>query len=130
MRTRDIWVLTAVLVLAGVVLLWFAEQQDGTLLRVLSSALMIVPGGMAANITARRRRRERREDSPDSVERQAWQHAAARSFYGALIVSALLMLALMFISGPLPALWAIAAWAVLPLMFWVLYAVELDKLRG
>lgn len=122
--------LAALLVLAGVVLLWFADQQDGTLLRVLASALIIIPGGLAANVTASRRRRRLRQDSPDSVERQAWQNAAARSFYGALIVSALLMLALMYIPGQLPALWAIAAWAALPLMFWVLYAVELDKLRG
>ena len=68
MRSRDIWVLAALLVLAGVALLWLADERGSTPLRVLGSALMIIPGGLAANITARRRRRERREDSPDSVD--------------------------------------------------------------
>lgn len=130
MRSRGIWVLAAVLVLAGVALLWLAEERTSTLLRVLGSAFMIIPGGLAANITARRRRRERREDSPDSVERQASQNAAARSFYGAIVISGVLMLALMYVPGPLPALWAVGAWAALPVLFWVLYVVELDKLRG
>lgn len=130
MRSREIWVSAAVLVLAGVALLSAADQRDSTLLRVLAFALIIMPGGLAVNVTARRRRRERREDSPDSVERQAQQTAAARSFHGALVVGGLLALALMFVPGPMPALWAIAAWAALPVLFWVHYAVELGKLRG
>ena len=130
MRSRDIWVLAAVLVLAGVALLWLADERGSTPLRVLGSALMIIPGGLAANITSRRRRRERREDSPDSVERQASQNAAAQAFKGTLVVNGLLMLALLYVPGPVPGLWGIAAFAALPALFWVLYAVELDKLRG
>lgn len=130
MRSRDIWLLATVLALAGVALLWSADRQDSTLLRALAFGLIIVPAGLATNLTARRRRRLGREDSPDSVERQASQAAAARSFHGALIVSGLLMLALLYAPGPLPALWAIGAFVALPLLFWVLYAVELGKLRG
>lgn len=130
MRTRDIWFLTAVLVLTGVGLLYAADQRDSLLLRAIASALMIIPAGLAVNVTARRRRRERREDSPDSVERQASQNAAARSFGGAIVIGGLLMLALTYVPGPLPALWAVGAWAALPLTFWVFYVVELDKLRG
>lgn len=130
MRFRDIGVLAAVLVLAGVALLWLADQRDSTLLRVLASALVIMPIGLATNVTARRRRRARREDSPDSVERQASQAAAARSFQGALIIGGLLMLALMYVPGEAPALWGVAAWVALPVLFWIFYAVELGKLRG
>lgn len=122
--------LAAVLVLAGVVLLWFADQQGGTLLRVLASALIIIPGGLAANVTARRRRRGLRENSPDSVERQAAQNAAAGAFKGTLVVNGVLMLALLYVPGPAPGLWALGAFVALPLIFWVLYAVELDTLRG
>lgn len=130
MRTRDIWVLAVVLVLAGVGLLSVADDRDSTLLRALGSGLMVVSVGLAVNITARRRRRERREDSPDSVEWQASRNAAARSFGGAVVVGGLLMLALLVVPGPVPGLWAIGAWAVLPALFWVFYVVELDKLRG
>lgn len=117
------------LVLAGVALLWLADQRDSTLLRMLAFALVIMPTGLATNVTARRRRRARREDSPDSVERQASQTAAVRSFQGALIIIGLLMLALMYVPGEMPALWAIAALVALTVLFWIFYAVELGKLR-
>jgi hypothetical protein len=130
MRSRDIWVLAAVLVLAGVTLLYLADEGESTVIRMLGMALFVIPVGLAVNITARRRRRERREDSPDSVERQAWQNAAARAFRGTLVVNGVLMLALLYVPGPVPGLWAIGAFVALPLIFWVLYAVELDKLRG
>lgn len=64
------------------------------------------------------------------MERQASQNAAARSFYGAIVIGGLLMLALMYAPGPLPALWAVGDWAALPVLFWVFYLVELDRLRG
>lgn len=118
------------LVLAGFALHWPADQRDSTLLQVLASALVIMPIGLATNVTARRRRRARREDSPDSVERQASQTASARTFRGALLISGLLVLALMYVPGEMPALWAIAAWVALPVLFWIFYAVELGKLRG
>ena len=118
------------LVLAGFALHWPADPRDSTLLRVLAFALVIMPIGLAANVTARRRRRARREDSPDSVERQASQTASARTFRGALLISGLLVLALMYVPGEMPALWAIAAWVALPVLFWIFYAVELGKLRG
>lgn len=97
---------------------------------MLAFALIIIPPALAVNVTARRRRRAVREDSPDSVERQAAQNAAAHAFTGALIIAGLLVLALLYVPGPVPGAWAIAAWVALPLLFWVLYAVELSKLRG
>lgn len=130
MRSRDIWLLVTLLVLAGAAVLWLAEQQDSAVLRVFAFALMIIPPSLAVNVTAQRRRRERREDSPDSVERQAAQNAAAQAFKGTLVVIGLLMLALMYVPGPLPGLWGLGAFAALPVLFWVCYAVELTKLRG
>lgn len=115
--------------LAGVALLWLADQRDSTLFRMLAFALVIIPTGLATNVTARNRRRAQREDSPDSVERQASQAAAVRSFQGALIITGLLTLALMYVPGEMPALWAIAALVALTVLFWILYAVELGKLR-
>lgn len=130
MRSRDIWLLVTVLVLAGAAVLWFAEGQDSALLRVLAFAMMVIAPSLAVNVTAQRRRRDRREDSPDSVERQASQSAAAQAFKGTVVVNGLLMLALMYVPGPLPGLWGLVAFAALPVLFWVCYAVELTKLRG
>lgn len=130
MRSRDIWVLVAVLVLAGVALLSVAGQRDSSLLRVLALALIVVPVGLTANVTARRRRQERREDAPDSVERQAAQRAAAQAFRAVIVVNGLLMLALVLVPGPLPGLWGIGAFAAVPVLFWACYAVELSRLRG
>ncbi|QFG69951.1 hypothetical protein [Ornithinimicrobium pratense] len=130
MRSRDICLLAAALFLAGVALLYLADQRESTLIRVLSSALMIIPAGLAANVISRRRRRERREDSPDSVERRAWQNAYERALLGVLVINGLLMLALLYVPGPTPGLWGIAAFAALPVLIWSCYAVELRKLGG
>lgn len=119
-----------VLWLAGAVLLSLADEGDSVALRLAAFMLMITPVALATLVTGRRRRRARREDSPDSVEHQAAGVARAQAFTGAIIVMGLVVVAQMYLPGPMPQLWSLAGFAALPVLFWVLYAVQLGRLRG
>ena len=132
MSIGRVWAAAVVCVVAGISLLALADgvEQSGSLVRVAGFALMIVPVGLAANVTARRRRARRREDSPDSVEFQAAQVARSAAFEDGLVLACLTMLALAVRPGPLPMLWAVRLILALIASFGVRYALALGRIRG
>lgn len=130
MTTRAMWVVSAVLVVAGLALQYLADDREGVVLRILGAVMVTVPVGLAVNITARRRRSAAREDSPDSLEFQAALAARSGAFEGSLVLVALLMLALVLAPGSVPGLWALACLMAMVGTFWVLYLAALRGLRG
>lgn len=130
MTTRVIWAVTAVLAVAGLALLYLVDEQEPSGLRVLGTLLMIVPVGLAVNVTARRRRAAARQDSPHSLEFQAWHAARSSAFEGSIVLVALLVLVLVVAPGSQPGLWALGCLVAMAGLFWVLYARQLRVLRG
>ncbi|WP_151526842.1 hypothetical protein [Serinicoccus kebangsaanensis] len=129
MTTRTIWLVTALLAVGGIALLYVAED-GATWLRILATVLVVVPVGLATNISARRRRAARRADAPDSVESRATHAARSDAFEGSLILVALTILALTVVPGALPMVWAVLCLLGMVALFWVRYTIHLERLGG
>lgn len=133
MSTGRVWTIAAICMLVGVgLMLALAESAGPARLtgQLAGMLLLIVPQGLAVNITARRRRARRREDSPDSVEFQAVVSARSGAFGDALLLTVLTMLALTVVPGPLPMLWSLLLVVALLAAFWVRYLGALRQMRG
>lgn len=132
MMTTRVWVVAALCVAAGLWLLSLGGAADGSegWPTLLGTLLVVVPTGLATNVTARRRRARRREDSPDSVESLAAHQARSAAFGDTLVLGALLVLALAVTAGPGAWAWAMTFLAGTVVAFWLRYAVTLRRLRG
>lgn len=133
MSTGRVWAVALICMVAGAsVLLTLGERTDVSdwVARAAGTALVVLPAGLAANVTARRSRARRREDSPDSVEFQAAHAARSAAFGDGLVLAALTMLALTVAPGPQPMVWAVLLVVALVVAFWLRYAVALGRLRG
>lgn len=127
------WGVAITCMLVGVCLLYVVGQDAepaSLMTQFMAVGLIVMPCGLAVNITARRRRANRHEDSPDSVEFQAAVSARSAAFGDALLLSALAMLALTVAPGSLPMLWAVLLLVAIVTAFWLRYAVALRRMRG
>lgn len=134
-KTSHIWWAAVLLALGGLVLqLWGADveatdpAQDSW--GVLGMLLVVVPLGLAVNITARRRRDASGASSPDSVEFRVAQEASSRAYADTVVLGAALVLVLAVVAGTLAALAAMAFLAVAVGAFWIRYWLGLRAMRG
>lgn len=132
MTTTRVWVVAGLCVVAGLWLLLQVGSTDASRgwATVLAYLLVVMPVGLATNLTARRRRARRREDSPDSVEFRAAHQARSAAFGDTLVLGALLMLALTVTAGPGGWAWGMLFLLSTVVAFWLRYAVALRQLRG
>ncbi len=134
MRTSHIWWVAVLLAAGGLVLqLWGADVEANPVQDpwgVLGTLLVVVPLGLAVNLTVRRRRDASGASSPDSVESRVAQQARSAAYTDTLLLGAGLFLLLAVVADTVAALAVMAFVTLAAGAFWVRYRLGLRAVRG